>query len=86
MKEMITGIVGGIPELMKNTHLTVSLAGTPAAVAVGLVCGSGVIIYGIYNWEKLQELKLMRQAADPATESKEKKQAIILKLSKDECA
>ena len=42
MKELIPGIVSRIPALMERTTLSVSLCGWPAAVAIGLVCGTGV--------------------------------------------
>ena len=47
MKELIPGIVSRIPALMEHTTLSVSLCGWPAAVAIGLVCGTVVAITAI---------------------------------------
>lgn len=58
MKNAMSKIVTAAPKLMDHIHLNLTLCEGPAAAAVGLVCASGVIIYGIYSWEKLEERKL----------------------------
>lgn len=57
MKDLVNEIVTATTELMEHTHLNLTLSNSSAVVAVGLVCVSGVVIYGIYCWEKLAELK-----------------------------
>ncbi len=47
MKKLIPGIISRIPALMEHTTLSVSLSGWPAAVAIGLVCGTVVAITAI---------------------------------------
>ncbi len=49
MKELIPGIVSRIPALMEHTTLSFSLCGWPAAVAIGLVCGTAIAITAIVS-------------------------------------
>ena len=58
MKDLMNEIATLTPKLMEHTHLSLTLSDAPAAVAVGLVCVSGVAIYGLYCWEKLEERKV----------------------------
>lgn len=40
-------------EMMRNTSVSIDLSGWPAAVAIVAVCLSGVAIYGIDAWYKV---------------------------------
>jgi len=58
MEKVVSGITEAAPEMLKNVRLSVDLSGAPAAVAVGCICGSIVLIYAMYCVEKYQEKKL----------------------------
>ena len=64
MKELVNELVKAVPNVLNNTQVTISLSGTPAAVAIGLVCSAGVVIYGLYSWEMLEEKKLAAMSAE----------------------
>lgn len=45
---MLKTVAAGLPSILKNTTLSISLSGWPATVAVIAVATSGVIIYALW--------------------------------------
>jgi hypothetical protein len=47
MENEIMNVTECVPDLVRNSHVSLKLEGWPASAAVIAICISGVVIYGI---------------------------------------
>ena len=68
MNDFTSKVMTGLVNVAQNTHVSFSLDGTPAAVAVGLAGFFGTASYALYQWGKHDERKMMQNYPQPLDE------------------
>ena len=78
MKGKIIKFAGSVPKILEHTTVNLSLAGWPAAAAIGFVCIAGVACFAIYEFTKQpddkQEETQRTEGEQAETEKAETKQ------------